>query len=745
MTSQRRPANSNTNDDHRHSNVLRASVLDAALLLGIGTSRTVENWMFDSVEEGDEEECLCASLDQAVSIVHVLVPRYLYITVVQRLLHIVQNIISPGLTSASTATSEESSLSPFILPPNGTRENDLIVSKPSEPTFLHVVDDTEQHSLIHFADKPTSSTSQPPKHNKLRKLRRDGYESDAGYMSDAGKEKNKEKKRNKKKDKAGADTDYETDSGHVSTKDRSKTFRKATKPSLPDGGDVPDAGFLSEASLKKKRSFFRLNTKLPKKSRSKDLSTPVPSIPAVPPLPALSLPIADMFSVSSASSTLDEDSRSVTPIPGLPRDFGGSASSVAETVSTSESIRSLPPNSSKETISHSQSSMESTRGREHRVRFTASTQFAKAGDWENNNSPLRPKISLPITSSLSPLSSGTSSPQPFLARSMGSRRVPSPLMLPKSESPMRATPSPISSDYYIVPSSEFIVPSPSPMRRSPMPSPRGHFAHYDLPPPSPPPQGPLPQVPAEPAISHIHAPPTAFGWGGHIPSRAPSPSPSLLAQPIQRGRAAPFPSRPILPRDESTQLIRRTSLSQRARMMARRSFAEDDSDIGTDAEGRGQRGVQFLLPDAEIRRANSELSFHGPSTFVPPQITVEDEEVRPDVAQFFFGNQGAGGPTAHSIADDGHSGYFDDDKSVYPDDARTLGTLGNGSTVTIDSYYFNSSNKSVRESVWSKRASFLDDERSGQMREMFVKRVEEMYSTGGPEKDGIPPVPKLPF
>jgi len=35
--------------------VLRASVLDAALELGIG-NKTVAKWMFSPVEEGDEEE-----------------------------------------------------------------------------------------------------------------------------------------------------------------------------------------------------------------------------------------------------------------------------------------------------------------------------------------------------------------------------------------------------------------------------------------------------------------------------------------------------------------------------------------------------------------------------------------------------------------------------------------------------------------------------------------------------------------
>ncbi|KZV65608.1 hypothetical protein PENSPDRAFT_737582 [Peniophora sp. CONT] len=38
----------------RDSNALRASVLDVAMQLGIGSSRTLQNWMFDAVDEEDE-------------------------------------------------------------------------------------------------------------------------------------------------------------------------------------------------------------------------------------------------------------------------------------------------------------------------------------------------------------------------------------------------------------------------------------------------------------------------------------------------------------------------------------------------------------------------------------------------------------------------------------------------------------------------------------------------------------------
>ena len=58
-TAQRRPVRvkpTPTNGEaNRDSNALRASVLDAALALGFGTNKTVENWMFNTVAEEDEE------------------------------------------------------------------------------------------------------------------------------------------------------------------------------------------------------------------------------------------------------------------------------------------------------------------------------------------------------------------------------------------------------------------------------------------------------------------------------------------------------------------------------------------------------------------------------------------------------------------------------------------------------------------------------------------------------------------
>jgi hypothetical protein len=49
-----RPQRTRELANNRDSNALRASVLDVALQLGIGTSRAVENLIFDSILEDDE-------------------------------------------------------------------------------------------------------------------------------------------------------------------------------------------------------------------------------------------------------------------------------------------------------------------------------------------------------------------------------------------------------------------------------------------------------------------------------------------------------------------------------------------------------------------------------------------------------------------------------------------------------------------------------------------------------------------
>ncbi|KAH8105381.1 hypothetical protein BXZ70DRAFT_522665 [Cristinia sonorae] len=323
--------------------VLRASILDTALELGFGdNSSTVAKWMFSPLEEVDEEA---------------------------------ESVVSPSLTYASTATSEESS---SLYGPNfrhhrpgvgasnsissqtnslaksdtlssggvSYSRNDGLTPEPGQRAIQFNLSNTPE-------PRAPSPMPTPSKSGKLRKTRPDGYESDAGYVSDSAKvkkEKEKEKKKSKKKPKedgnAGDEsdggylseasvkkkkkekkskkekesldatmTDGESDGGYISmTFGRGKKERAAAKAAAmsPTTGDESDGAYLSESSVKKKSRFFRLNSKSSKKKNSlPNEPAVVPPVPSLPPMP-MQLRIADMFS-RSVTPSLD-DSRDVTPL-----------------------------------------------------------------------------------------------------------------------------------------------------------------------------------------------------------------------------------------------------------------------------------------------------------------------------------------------------------------------------------------------------------------------------------------------
>lgn len=56
--SPRKPRERERSLDQRES-LLRASILDTALELGVGSSNTVANWIFNPVDEEDEDEDVC--------------------------------------------------------------------------------------------------------------------------------------------------------------------------------------------------------------------------------------------------------------------------------------------------------------------------------------------------------------------------------------------------------------------------------------------------------------------------------------------------------------------------------------------------------------------------------------------------------------------------------------------------------------------------------------------------------------
>ncbi|KAF7794599.1 hypothetical protein EIP86_005735 [Pleurotus ostreatoroseus] len=320
----------------KRESVLRASILDTALELGIGTNSTVANWIFNPVTEGEED------------------------------------LESPSLTYASTATSEDG-LSPARLGLSKSPAGDYDASRlQKDGAFPH--QRTVQFDLSPSpVPEPIFEEPSPPGKQWHRKLRKpkpkgdgNGYESDGGYVSEGGKgekEGKKSKKKTKEKDKKGNMTDqeddsdggyfsdilsrrrgkkakaaaaaaraakivdanavsqmtsYDTDGGPASVPiSRNKKDKKSKSAvTSPGMGDESDAGNMSESSAKKKR-FFRLRRRAESDTSGgeKSVVPPVPALPTLPPMPPMPLPIADRFvrSDTPLGSILTVDSSASIP------------------------------------------------------------------------------------------------------------------------------------------------------------------------------------------------------------------------------------------------------------------------------------------------------------------------------------------------------------------------------------------------------------------------------------------------
>ncbi|TDL23361.1 hypothetical protein BD410DRAFT_157220 [Rickenella mellea] len=233
-------------DTNRDSNALRASVLDAALNLGIRNG-IVAQWMFDPIEEGAEETG------------------------------------SPGLTSSSTTASEESGISPYeygfqgpLAPDNrpNKQQAPIVVDSPSNDP-LHLFDNSPKPNSgdgIFVDSSSLGSVTPDGKRKKLVKAKPNGEDSDGGYLSD-GWRKFKERRARSKSRRRGEGEGDENDGGRVrdesrGRKDRQEGSKSSTSsnvsepmPLMPTGwrgfqrsddGHDSDGGYLSESGKKRR-------------------------------------------------------------------------------------------------------------------------------------------------------------------------------------------------------------------------------------------------------------------------------------------------------------------------------------------------------------------------------------------------------------------------------------------------------------------------------------------------------------
>ncbi|KAF9039218.1 hypothetical protein BJ165DRAFT_1531313 [Panaeolus papilionaceus] len=468
-----------TSGSRAQSSALRASVLDAALQLGIGNN-SLADWMFNESIQEDEEP-----------------------------------VSSPALTYGSSATSEESSSS-ALTPSSSHSPNPSHLN--SQPFGLHFPTNVikEESPLepssaspgatVGFAE-PARPTTPAPKGKLRKKVKGDGYESDAGYMSEGGKRKEKKEKEKKKKDKdkvkekekdkdmeASVKTEgesertstansalvaepeerkrkkslvsvirgkksvpdlqppgYDTDGGSISkspSKSKSRKWKSSKAESSADAG-VDYETDASASSKKSKSRFFKLGSK----SSKANLKEPVPALPTAflenkEPMP---LPIAERFGTTLNTSTSNNDSSAPaspasatipTPANLLPSlNFKSFTHSAEESVSstatwntnaTSTTVLSSAPTSGSNPNgkftslrdSQASASAESSSSHSHAVRGTS----LNAGNGRDPSSPIG-NISR-STTPVSPSKQGSSFlPRAFSPLPSNSRATsPSPAM-----------------------------------------------------------------------------------------------------------------------------------------------------------------------------------------------------------------------------------------------------------------------------------------------------------------------------
>ena len=605
------------------------------------------------------------------------------------------------------------------------------------------VDEGQKHA-VHFSTSSNSTHSNygPPPlsprkaaHNKLRKAKPDGYESDGGYVSDATRKKTK--KKSKKKDKDGAVTNDEES----------------------------DGGYLSEASTKRKLSFF--SRKKAKKSKDEE-RFPVP----IPPVPHLTLqhPIADRF--GGRSST--------------PNSFISSNRSSWTDVGTSRSATPIPPPA----LPPFQSREDTIQALTHAFNEDAQS-IAGSVDWSNTYSHFprvirAPQPPLPGSNQERPYSPQPS-PRPSLAPTISPAHVrplktrPSPLSLSplSSEYKHASEHSPVPSEMVMVspdPTSSMpstgttrnklliaanttptpllpthASPGPSPIEPAPsfdfivpIPSPGGSIRsrQFEIPPPSPAPRGPLPQVPQISLIndqSPLLKKPSALLPSGLTMGRlSPGLPPARTPSPVIRGREQPFPVNPVIRIQEDMDTgepYYPQKLNSPGWSTPRRPPPLSPSSAPPVVSPRSSIGASsHASSNMESEIEAIEALYHdrgGQPNEISHHADV-DSVISASGGQQTARESGYYGEELRRSNDEGFENSrlskpiripLDEDDYVSP----TGGYLDMDSDLE-DDY----SKEDGRYSMWG-RQSFMDENKSGETRNRFVRNVEATYRKDGRE------------
>jgi hypothetical protein len=678
-------------------------------------------------------------------------------------------------------------------------------------------------------DSHVSSLPPPHQPRKLRKARKDSDEGDGGYLSDGAKKKKKDKKDQKKSAGSSHEPEYLSEGGYLSdttkrglekkkkqkdkkgdkmTEDRSsdspvkihKSTKKSRTPS--DDGDISDGTYLSETSMKKKKTFFRLRSRSSSAARKGGASSDSPP-PPVPALPLTPLPSAGSFTrsptlfnfperglPSGGTPTVDESSVLTSSLswrrwsPPPPTDSSKattrslSVDTSAENSSSSSShetgwhspflplaqTREVAPYGSQYPQSHEPESrvLSALNSREqapvsapaaprqHGVRFAPSRPFGSspissspsAANVTFGKQPPRPKTPPQIASPLYKSSSSSSSVLPSLIPPV--LHAPSPKLAPSDASP-RLAPSDtlpfLSRTVRATPSPLMLTPStpPPPHRASPAISDLSIVSSSDFIVPSPRPRFFEDLPPPSP-------PPTC-----PLPDLPSRGLPSELLSAVARGRQLPFPARGVLPVQEASRLIERTERTRQDVLQKRLAAVQAEAEVLSSAAGDVIDDDAYDDEDDDLWLADRAPPPPSPSleqAHEDERDWPDDESVRPDVAQFYlYASPGPKGGerevAAHRLPD-----VPDDERSTYtysfappsPSvDMRTSATIQSERSDVL-SYYFDELNRdgAAGDKERLSRPSAVDSEHSREMRARLIARVDALYGA-----DKIPPMPKL--
>ncbi|KAF9650393.1 hypothetical protein BDM02DRAFT_1427576 [Thelephora ganbajun] len=307
------------------------------------------------------------------------------------------------------------------------------------------------------------------------------------------------------------------------------------------------------------------------------------------------------------------------------------------------------------------------------------------------------------------------------------------------------------------PSFDFVVPIPSPGGST-------RSRQFEIPPPSPAPQGPLPKVPLKsPPTDHSQNSPLLKKPSTLLPSRltfgglSPGLPPARTPSPAIRGREHPFPVNPVIRTQENMDTgngepYYPQKLNNPGWSVSRRPPPLPPSPVPAVVSPRKSIGASsYASSNMESEIEAIEALYHDGGASGRPNESLNHADVDSVISMF-------GDKTARE------SGYYDQEPHRPNGEEPGNGRLSRPIRIPLDEDDYISPTggyldmdsdledeytgpkEDGRYSVWG-RQSFMDESKSGETRNRFVRNVEAMYRKDGRERPtiggGVPPVSAL--